>query len=109
MSYRIKPVCSTFSVMVGLTIEAMHLLVAMHPETRAHLQALEVFTVAQRMAAGGFAIAALSGAAAVGGGRTAPSMWAAIAAACLLSAVTVWQLEAQRCKLLFVDYVHSER
>ena len=75
----------------------------------AHLQALEIFTVAQRMAAGGLAVAALSGAGAVGGGQTAPSTWVAIAAAILLSALTVWQLEAQRRKLLFIDYVHSER
>lgn len=72
-------------------------------------KALDVFTVAQRMAAGGLAVAALSGANAVGGGQAAPSTWAAIAAATFLSAVTVWQLEAQRRKLLFIDYVHSER
>ncbi len=72
------------------------------------MQALQVFTAAQRVAVGGLAVAALSGAAAVGAGQTPPTTWLGIAAGALLSAVVVWQLEAQRSKFLFIDYVHSE-
>jgi len=68
-----------------------------------------VFTVAQRVAAGGFAAAALVGAAAVCAGQTGPSTWLNIAVGTLLPAAAIWQLDVQRRKLLFVDYVHLER
>ncbi len=65
--------------------------------------------MAQRVAAGGFAAAALAGAAALGAGQTGPSTWLNIAIGTLLPAAAIWQLNVQRRKLLFVDYVHSER
>ncbi|DBA85850.1 TPA: hypothetical protein ACH3X1_005398 [Trebouxia sp. C0004] len=47
-----------------------------HTKHRKHCsKALEVFTVAQRGAAGGFAAAALVGAVAIGAGQTGPSTW----------------------------------
>ena len=68
-----------------------------------------MFTVAQRVAAGGFAATALAGAAALGAGQTGPSTWLNIAVGTLLPAAAVWQLDVQRRKLLFVDYVQPER
>ena len=73
------------------------------------MQALEVFTLAQRVAAGGFAAAVLAGAAALEAGQTGPSTWLNIAVETLLPAAAIWlQLDVQRRKLLFVD-VQSER
>ena len=68
-----------------------------------------MFTVAQRVAAGGLAAAALAGAAALGAGQTGPSTWLNIAVGTLLPAAAIWQLDVQRRKLLFIDYVQSER
>lgn len=70
------------------------------------MQALEVFTVAQRAAVGCVGLAALSGAAVVG--NTSPTTWVGIAAGAITSAVVAWQLQLQRQKFIFMDYDHSE-
>ena len=68
-----------------------------------------VCTVAKRVSVIGIAAAPLAAAAAAGAGETSSTTWLGTVAEALLSGAAFWQLEAQRHKLLFMDYVHAER
>ena len=72
------------------------------------LQALQLVTLAQKVAIGAVAVTALLAAAAVGAGNKSYPMWGGLGAAAIVAALAAWRLGVLRQKFLFVDYVHAE-
>ncbi len=72
------------------------------------LQALEVFTWAQKVAVGGLAVSALAIAANVGAGQESPVAYAGLFGAAVTTGLAAWQLGKIRQKFIFVDYVQIQ-
>ena len=73
------------------------------------LQALQVFTWGQKLAAGLLLATGLLAAAAPSTGRTSPATWLALAAAAAVCAALGCLCGFIRQKFIYEDYVHAER
>ena len=72
------------------------------------LQALQMFTYAQKAAAGMVIVAGLLAAAAPAAGLASVATYIGLATAAALSGVAVWQCGVNRQKFTFVDYAQPE-